>query len=475
MENNEKNTEKKEFKLKKPKMKYVVLIIIGLIIVGCVLAAYISAYSPVKLECINPENGDIEKLITSSGNIAACDEKTYFAVGGAKLSSVGVEAGDYVEAGTVLFSYDEEDIKLAVSEAQLNMTKASGDYADAIETNDKTTLDYLVDQKGEEIVWQQKVDTQNAINDLKEKIKERKKKINKDNALLQDLLADEDLDPESEKAKRYQKEYNNNTAKLTSDTDIVKWTEELEKQEKLLAQYEDDYKTYETEKKAKEDAILTEGKKQSIAAEQSLVKLKNNDVVARLSANKGGVKAESNGIVTEVKGVEGSIPEAGAQILTIVSTEALKVDINLSKSDIEYVKEGQKVDVTFLGNTYEGKVAKINKMASKNESGAIVIGAEISIDGDNDDFIIGSEAKVKIHVGEAKNVMTVPNLVINYDTDGAFVYVISDGVIVKKSVEIGLSNDESTEIVKGLTKQDVIVNQANDTFKEGDAAEAVFE
>ena len=71
--------------------------------------------------------------------------------------------------------------------------------------------------------------------------------------------------------------------------------------------------------------------------------------------------------------------------------------------------------------------------------------------------------------------MTVPNMVVNYDTDGAFVYVINDGVIEKRPIEMGLSNDESTEIVKGLTKQDVIVNQANDTFKEGDAAEAVFE
>ena len=114
-------------------------------------------------------------------------------------------------------------------------------------------------------------------------------------------------------------------------------------------------------------------------------------------------------------------------------------------------------------------------MATKSDNGAIVIGTEISINNPDDSFIIGAEAKVEIHVGESKDALTVPNLVVNYGSDGAFVYVIENEKIVKKNVKTGLTDDLVTEISDGLTADSLVVNQDAETFEEGMTAVGIVE
>ena len=78
-------------------------------------------------------------------------------------------------------------------------------------------------------------------------------------------------------------------------------------------------------------------------------------------------------------------------------------------------------------------------------------------------------------MGESKDALTVPNLVVNYGSDGAFFYVIENEKIVKKNVKTGLTDDLVTEISDGLTADSLVVNQDAETFEEGMTAVGIVE
>ncbi len=106
-------------------------------------------------------------------------------------------------------------------------------------------------------------------------------------------------------------------------------------------------------------------------------------------------------------------------------------------------------------------------MATTNSAGAAVINAEIHIDNPDDNIYLGVEAKVKIKVGSASSVVLVPVECINTDKDGAFCYVIENGLVVKKSVTTGLSSDELIEIKEGIKEGEEVVSEVTTDLTEG--------
>ena len=70
-------------------------------------------------------------------------------------------------------------------------------------------------------------------------------------------------------------------------------------------------------------------------------------------------------------------------------------------------------------------------------------------------------------VSEANDVLVVPTEVINTSSDGDFVYVIENGTVLKKPVELGTASTTQIEIKSGLKKGDKVVNDLNVDIKEG--------
>ena len=55
------------------------------------------------------------------------------------------------------------------------------------------------------------------------------------------------------------------------------------------------------------------------------------------------------------------------------------------------------------------------------------------------------EAKVSIQTAEEKDILLIPGASVNYSSDGIFCYVLKDGVIEKRNIETGISDDEYIE------------------------------
>ena len=69
--------------------------------------------------------------------------------------------------------------------------------------------------------------------------------------------------------------------------------------------------------------------------------------------------------------------------------------------------------------------------------------------------------------------LLIPVEAINADKDGDFLYVVENGVVVKKSIVCGISTDTYSEVTEGITQEDQIILSSYATIEEGMAVTAV--
>lgn len=173
---------------------------------------------------------------------------------------------------------------------------------------------------------------------------------------------------------------------------------------------------------------------------------------------KKGIVADFDGVITKVGVVAGGPAIDGTELLTLESNKNVKVELSVSKYDLEMLAEGQKADITINGNAYTGVVSKINSVALPNAAGTPMVTVEVHIEDGDSKICLGIEAKVVIHTKEAKDVIIAPIEAVNADNDGDFCYIInSEGLVEKRIVTIGISSDDYTEIKDGLQEGDQII------------------
>jgi len=186
-------------------------------------------------------------------------------------------------------------------------------------------------------------------------------------------------------------------------------------------------------------------------------------IIAERNLKNTTVRSPVAGIVTEVSAREGANVSQNGAICTIVEDDALFVQGFLDEVDIQKVRAGQKVLFEFksFGLTYEGKIARISKIAN-SESGIVVIPAVFSF---NDDprkkgIIPGLTCTVKIVLLEKSDALFIPTNALKRDQKGTYVLVKGEkeGETLPTYIKTGVSTTNSVEVLEGLQEgQKVII------------------
>ncbi|MEZ3505109.1 MAG: efflux RND transporter periplasmic adaptor subunit [Lachnospiraceae bacterium] len=389
------------------------------------------------------ETGTIEQTVDTSGTVKTEKQKTYFSPLSAVISECKVEKGDAVSAGDVLLVYDAEDLKNRESEARLQNDEAYYTYQDTVGKSNSDAAEYSRSSHDVEILEQQ-------VEDWKANVRALKQYITDMGCFLREAVND----GHENDAEEYQSK-------------IDQATNELAVKEEELADFQSDLAEQKGIKNSTEDTMLTANGRKQVEATKELAALKAEKVKAAVAEVSEGLKAEFGGIVTDVKAVNGSAVEESGELLTIESNEDVCVEISLSKSELEKVKEGQKAIITIVGKEYEGTVTRISKSAAKNDKGAVVVAGEIHINNPDADIFLGVEAKVKIESHKAENVVMVPIESVNIGKEGSFVYVVKDGIVEIRNVETGISSAEFMEIKSGLEENEQVVLNSGAGITEG--------
>ena len=466
-------------KKKKGYVKFIILGVIALAIAGYIFTTIRAKNAPLPVTTEAVSKGSVEVIVSISGNVASDETKTYYAKVQAPLETLELSQGDRVSKGDLLYAYDEAELEKTRKQAELNLQQANGNYSGSIEKNNKAT-DVLegnsihdINKRLDEIVKQ--------TEELNDKINEKTSRMNQTLTDLQKVSQDVDQnrvldsydaqlkneapnerrteDGESQMGLEIQDAIADVQNAIANDPEIAEWKRQLS----LLQDEQQDLSS----QSSAELGALTSGEKSALAAQRELTELESTNTIADIDEAVGGVKAEFAGVVTELTADKGATVAPGTKIMTIQSTDDVRVDIDISKSDLSKVKVGQKVDITISGNEYEGEVTHISGTAVNNSSGVPVVAAKIKIKNPDDGIILGVEASNKIHTDKAEGVVVVPYEYIGTDSEGDYVFVIENGLLVRRPVTIGLSTSTDAEITEGLEEGETIVTTDPSTLMEG--------
>lgn len=476
--------------VKKKKKRKKAPIIIAVIVIGIVVIQMVScALSPdvgAMVTTTKATRGDLQETISTSGKVVSEEKKVVFATVSGTIASVEVEAGDAAAAGSTLMSYDMEQMENVLAEATLQQKKVDAGYQGMLTDNAENQAKLNEANVNLDVLEQQIKDYKAYLKTLQDSLNKNQRDTSNNlanesynlntrmNQLQQEMEA---LDPDSpeyaEKAAQLQEinvqiSRNQYVQSISGSSDYVaKMNKEIADVTERIAECEEYKARMESQKTASEGVVMDGYDKTQYDVDQKLAAMSYQDAETDYYEAKQGICAEFDGIVTECNVVAGSPVTEGTPLLTLESSDNVKVSFNASKQDIEKLVVGQKARITISGNTYEGEVQKIKRMAIQNESNTPMVGAEVHILNPDDKIILGMDAKLEISTRKAENALLIPVEAINADRDGDFLYVVEDGIVVRKPVTCGISSDTFTEILEGVTEEDEIILTALTGIEEG--------
>lgn len=456
---------------------------------------------------------DVEQILSTGGTVTSDEKKTYFAPISVEVGEVKVSAGDTVKKGDVLLTFNEKALSEAKQEAEYKLAANEGGYESSIHKDNEYIADLSEATTNLEVLDQQIADNENLLKEINKKIEDKKASwsyngTNLDVSVLewQSIVAEDEQNLAYFKERRANGKLEDYTEEemdemqrelerqIENDKDTLlniqiqgqysgyeeqnnKEIRDLQRQAKevedLIASYKEYKSEMKSQKEASENGVLDQGSREKLEADTALEKLTNQEKLDDITSVENGLKAEFAGVVTELEAVTGQPPTESGKLVTIESTEKVYVRMNVSKYDLEKIAEGQKADVEIAGNTYEGTVSKIDGMATKNDSGAMVVGVNVKIENPDENIFLGVEAKVYVHMAKAESAVTVPLEVINSDRDGDFVFVEENGVVAKRRITVGISSDSVSEITEGLSEGENVIMANGMELEEGMAVTAM--
>jgi membrane fusion protein (multidrug efflux system) len=211
---------------------------------------------------------------------------------------------------------------------------------------------------------------------------------------------------------------------------------------------------------------------QYLQAQTNMVSAQRGVAQMKAQLSKTLIKAPFSGTIDEVFVERGQVVAASPQgLMRIVNLGNMYVSTTVPENYIGKIKVGTTVDVflSALGKTYaKEKYAKLaNFINPSNRS----FGIEVSVPNPDGLLRPNQVAKLKIIDYSNKTAIVVPSTIIQKDANGdQYVYLVTQingktGIAKKALVKTGQSSNNSTEILGGITPQDVIVlDGANSHF-----------
>ena len=179
------------------------------------------------------------------------------------------------------------------------------------------------------------------------------------------------------------------------------------------------------------------------------------------------VTAPADGIVAKRFYQEGYYAKAGTPLFAIADISMLKTTIHIPEGQVTGVKVGNEADIALPA--YPGKklVGKITRIAPVADLPAHTFAAEVSVD-NSEGLLAGVYANVSL-IGEPREqVLTIPmNAIVMRDDQQTVFVADAQGVVQRRVLALGYSDDKVAEVLSGLDEKDTIVVEGHNKLREG--------
>ncbi len=236
---------------------------------------------------------------------------------------------------------------------------------------------------------------------------------------------------------------------------------------------------------AKSDALAAE--KNALGAQYNVKSLQARLEEGRRNLGRTSIYAPTAGVVTQLsaeKGerVVGTQQMTGTEIMRISNLARMEVQVNINENDIVRLQVGNSADIridAYPGKTFKGEVVEVANSARFNnatpindQSSNFVVKVRLDPSSYSDleqggktVVFPGMTATVDIHTRTAKQAISIPIGALctrSFEGDSSesrqSVFVIKDGKVERKMVQVGIQDLDHYEVLSGLKVGETIVS-----------------
>ncbi len=454
---------KKIFAKKKVWIPIVVVLIIAAVVVFVLpmfTAGQAAANSPYQTAPLS--RGSLTATVGATGTIRAKQTAVLNWETSGTVESIDVKVGDSVAKDEHLASLAQTSLSQQIILAQADLVTARRNLENLEKSNLSTS------QAEQALAVAQK-----NLDDARDK-KDSKKFTKADQSVIDAAYANYIL--AKEELEDVQPDYDGTRWKAEDDpvraAATAKYTAALKKRDTALANY--NYaKSYPDElEQAEIDANLALAESKVKDAQREYDRLKAGadpeDIAAakaRVAAIEATLKsayveAPFAGTVTDVKSKVGDQVSMTTTGFRIDDLSHLYADIDVTEVDINRVKIGQDVTLTFDAipeKTYNGMVTEVGAVGTSVQ-GVVNFTVTVEITDGDENVKPGMTSAVNIVVNQLDDILLVPNRAVRLKEGERVVYVLKNGVPTPVEITIGASSDTSSEFLSGELKEgDLIV------------------
>ncbi len=372
--------------------------------------------------------GDIASTVSYTGDIKTENSASVAPKASGTVSKIYAEVGDYVKAGSVLFTLDSSSYSLAYNQAKAAVKSAEAAYNSAIAAYNNV-------KNGSNA--QSKVNMNQTLATAQSNYDTAFDNYNRQKALY-DIGAISQVALDSAKTAL-------DNAKLALDT------------AKASAQLNSDVIAPQSEASAK------------AGIEQASAAVAQAKAAADIASNNLAnctVKAPISGYIASRNIQIGQMASQGMEAFSIKGSDDLEVEINVTEAVIGHINAGSPatVNVKSANLTDIHGAVKVVGNAKNDITGMYTV--KISIPNTDEKIKVGMIADVIITTDTATNVLIAPHSAILTDRGETYVYIADGNRAIKRSVVTGISSSDMIEITSGLSEGDTVICDGKEFLSE---------
>jgi len=450
-------------------MKAVRTILIILVVAGLAVGGYfayqryqnIRAAQANNFETVQAAHGDLTAVVGGTGTVRANQTGTLAFQTTGIVQSVNVTIGSGVKAGDTLAILDKTSLPQNVILAEADLVTA------------QRNLDDL--QNSLQAKAQAQVSLANAQKALSD-AKQHRSNLNYRASNEQIQTTQNDLIIAEDNIKKAQDAYDKVSDRAADDPLRAQLLNNLiaAKQRRDQLQYNLNYLLGTTDPNliAQADAQVSLAEAQLADAQREWDRLKNgpdpSDIEAaqaRIDAIQATLRMQTiqapfSGTITDVDIKPGDLVSPGTLAFRLDDLSHLLVDVQISEVDVNRIKTGQPVGMSFdaiSDKNYNGQVSQVARVGTLSQ-GSVNFNVTIELTDADEAVLPAMTAAVNIVVDQLNDILLVPNRAVRLRDNQRVVYVLRNGSSTPVNIVLGASSDTDSQVLSGdLHEGDLII------------------
>jgi len=203
--------------------------------------------------------------------------------------------------------------------------------------------------------------------------------------------------------------------------------------------------------------------------------VKKDEILAYVDPSRPGmnfahspVKSPISGTVTSFPGSIGSTVSQQAPLATIGDLANLQIRTYISERKISHIALGMPAELTFEaypGETFSAKIVELSPVIDPSSRTMEIM---LDLTGRDHRIKSGMFSRIKITTSVKDNIVKIPSDCVSERFGEKFVYVINaDDIAEKRSIVEGISINDVSEILSGLSADEHVVIQGQSLLDDG--------